>query len=196
MARRRWNIESIKQVVAGENPIIQFGYTPKVKKHKIGDVWTDVRGKTWKKTKSGKVSVNKQIDSIREIIRPSCSGCGMDMHMFGDRIDDKLFAKTGKCFACLELEETTMKMEGKYEEYEKKKLLINQRSIMQDLQKYVEESIDYLKKEGSQLTMVCSNGVVINWDGGDLSKGLKVAEEDLIKIKENIETLNKEIESL
>jgi hypothetical protein len=29
MARRRWNIETIKQVVEGEQPFIQSGYTGK-----------------------------------------------------------------------------------------------------------------------------------------------------------------------
>ena len=34
MAKRRWNIETIKQVVEGENPFYQSGYTGKEKQKK------------------------------------------------------------------------------------------------------------------------------------------------------------------
>lgn len=42
MSKRRWKIEDIKNVVAGENPFKQFGYEPvKDPIRKVGDRWTD-----------------------------------------------------------------------------------------------------------------------------------------------------------
>ena len=49
MARRRWNIETIQQVVNGDKPFIQVGYSGKSKLRKNGDIWVDVKGIKWKK---------------------------------------------------------------------------------------------------------------------------------------------------
>jgi hypothetical protein len=190
MARRKWNIETIKQVVNGENPIIQSGYTPKTKRHKIGDIWTDIKGITWAQRKGYKVRVNKQADCIRELVRKICSVCKKDLDISGDRVDNKIFSKTGKCFACLEVEEMQLKLEGKYKDYEDKKILSNKLSVLKEMKKYVEESIEYLKKKDSKIQMVCSNGDIVNWEGEDLDGLLKTAEEDLIKIKKEIETIS------
>ena len=59
MSKRRYNTEIIKQIVGGENPFVQIGYTPKIKKHKKGDEWTDVRGVVWKQMSGAKIRVNK-----------------------------------------------------------------------------------------------------------------------------------------
>ena len=127
MSRRRWNIETIKQVVEGENPFYQSGYTgkEKQKKRKIGDEWTDKKGVIWRKTSDGKIRVNKQMDAIRELIQPKCSKCGARIDFSCDKLDKIVFPKTGKCYDCLESEEFMIRINGQWENYEKMKLIKN-----------------------------------------------------------------------
>jgi hypothetical protein len=180
-------MDEIKAVVAGENPFIQSGYTPAYKARKVGEEWVDGKGKTWRKTKTGNVSVNKQMDVIRELVKSRCKVCGMDINLFGDKTDKKIFAKTRKCFACLEIEEMTLKVTGKYDAYETKKLFHNKLSLLKEFKKNVVESIAYLRKDDSKIEMVCSNGEIVTWSGGsEIEPLLKEAEADLVKADKEI----------
>lgn len=194
MARRRWKMDEIKAVVAGENPFIQSGYTAPYKARKIGDEWMDNKGNTWRKTAGGKVRVNKQMDAIRELVKPRCEVCGMDINLFGDKVDQKVFARTRKCFSCLEIEEQTLKVTGKFEAYENKKLFKNRLSLLREFRKNVIESIAFLKKDDAKVEMVCSNGDIVKWEGGpDVEPILKEAEADLVKANEEIQRMETEL---
>lgn len=195
MSRRRWTHQSIKQIVEGENPFVQFGYTGPVEKfHNIGEEWIDGKGNTWRKIEGGKVRVNKQMDAIRELVKPRCKVCRMDINLFGDKVDQKIFARTQKCFSCLDIEEQTLKVTGKYEEYENKKLSKNRLSLLREFQKNVIESIAFLKKDDSKVEMVCSNGDIVKWEGGpDVEPILKEAESDLVKVNEEIKRMETEL---
>ena len=187
MAKRRWKMDEIKAVVAGENPFYQSGYSAPYKARKVGDEWTDGKGKTWRKTELGKVSVNKQMDAIRELVKSRCSVCGMDVDLFGDKTDKKVFVRTRKCFACLEIEESTLKVTGKYHDYEMKKLFHNKLSLLKEFRKNVIESIAYLRKDDSKIEMVCSNGQIVTWLGDpEIEPLLKEAESDLVKADKEI----------
>jgi hypothetical protein len=192
MAKRRWKMQEIEAVVNGENPFIQSGYTGKRGEKKIGDEWTDAKG-TWKKTKNGIVRVNKQMDAIRELVRPRCSTCNMDIALFGDKIDQKIHAKTGKCFSCLELFEQNVKLSGKYNFYEESKLLKNRLAALKEFQKNVIESIDYLKKDDSKIEMVCSNGDIVTWSGAQNEKLLSEAQNDLALCEKEIVRVEEEV---
>jgi hypothetical protein len=186
MARRKWNIETIKQVQSGEQPFIQVGYTGPSKRRKIGDEWTDGKGVKWKKTENGVVRINNQADAIREMVRPRCSVCNMDINLFGDRIDKKLHLKTGKCFECLETEEQLLKLTGQYQKYEDLKIAKNKLSYIKEFKVKIIESINYLKKDDSKLSVVTSQGDVITWTGSQNEKLLKEAEEDLVSVEKLI----------
>jgi hypothetical protein len=196
MARRRWKLEDIKKVIDGTSPFVQIGYTQKYKHRKIGDIWTDSNGKTWKKTESGIVSVNRQMDEIRDLVRPKCSVCNLDIFLFGDKVDRKIFAKTGKCFQCLEVEETTLKVTGKYKDYENAKLLKNKLSLLKEFRQNVIESIKFLKNDNSKIEMVCSNGKIVTWTGSQNKSILKDAEDDLIKVNDEIKKTEELISKL
>lgn len=194
MARRRWKMDEIKAVVAGENPFIQSGYTAPYKARKLGEEWTDSKGNCWRKTVGGKVRVNKQMDIIRELVKPRCEVCDMDINLFGDKVDQKVFARTRKCFSCLEIEEQTLKVTGKYEEYENKKLFKNRLSLLREFRKNVIDSIAFLKKDDAKVEMVCSNGDIVKWEGGpDVEPILKEAAADLVKADEEIKRMEAEL---
>ena len=196
MARRKWTLETIGQVLEGEQPFIQVGYTPKIKDRKEGEVWTDARGDTWKKTSYGKVSVNKQMDLIRDLTKRKCSVCGRDIDLGGNKLDFKVFPKTNKCYDCLEVQEFELRVTGKYKDYEDLKVLKNKRGIIKDFREKVTEAIDFLKNDSGKMSEVMSNGEVLTWTGKSNPQWLKDAQEDLVKVNEELVKINKEIEDL
>jgi len=196
MARRRWNYESIQQVLDDQNPFVQVGYAPAEDRHKAGDVWTDPRGDTWEQRSGYKIKVNSQADSIRDLVKRKCKKCGIDIDTFGSRYDENFFGKTGWCEDCLMMEETAMRATGKYEQYEKNKILHNQFSALKELRDNILVSIEYLKKDDSKLSWVTSQGDVVTWTGSENEAILKGAEADLIKINEDIKIVEKELNEL
>lgn len=199
MARRRWNLDIIKQVVDGENPFIQVGYTGKEKQiafqqRKIGEEWTDAKGVTWKKTSdNGKSRINKQADSIREMIRQKCSVCGCRIDFSCNPLDKKVFPRTGKCYDCLEAEEFVLRATGKWENYEKMKILKNKRGLLKEFKEKVIESINYLKNDTGVTGEVNSSGELVTFRGKCNPQWLLDAEEDLVKVTEELNKINEEI---
>src|ERR1017187_2351732 len=138
MARRKYNVEIIKQIVGGENPFYQSGYTKAVKPKKTGELVVDNKGVTWKYIdNTSKVRVNKQADLIRGMTKRLCSICKRDMDYSKNRLDKKVFLKTGKCYDCLESEEMIIRLSGNWESYEKKKMLNNKLGVLKDFKEKV-----------------------------------------------------------
>jgi hypothetical protein len=195
MDRRRWNHETIKQVLDGEHPFIhiQVGYTGKPVKHKDGDEWTDAKGITWKKENGGISRVNKQMDSIREMIKPKCSKCGTRIDFSCSKLDHAVFPRTGMCYDCLEAYEFELRVLGKYDDYEKMKILKNKRGMLEEFKQKVIESIHYLKNESGKVEDVLSSGEIVAFTGKCNPQWLVDAEDDLLKVNEELIKMDKEI---
>jgi hypothetical protein len=196
MARRKWNIETIKQVVDGENPFIQVGYTAAAKKRKEGESWEDSKGKKWQRKGGHNIRLSSSdtpmIDAINSASK--CSVCGMNVRVFGNKLDKKVFPKTQKCYDCLEGEEMIYRLTGKWESYEQLKLLKNKRSVLNNFRDKVLESLDFLKNETGKIRESLPNGEEIIFSGKSNPQWLKDAEEDLIKVDRELEIANKNIE--
>lgn len=185
MAKRRWKLQDIQAVMDGDNPFIQVGYTnPKLRK--VGDEWTDGKGVTWKKTKNGIERVNKQMDAIRELVKPRCKKCNVDINLFGDKLDKKVFPKTQMCFDCLQAEEMLLRTTGQFEKYQELKMTKTRLSMLKEFRKNVAESIEFLKKDDCKVSWVTSNGDITTWTGAMNAELLKEAESDLIKADDEI----------
>lgn len=193
MAKRRWKLEDIQAVLDGENPFVQIGYT-NPKQRKEGDEWTDGKGITWRKTKNGIERVNKQMDAIRELVKPRCKKCKMDINLFGDKLDRKIHPKTGLCFDCLQEEEMILRITGDYAKYEQIKMEKNRLSALKDFRQKVKESIDFLKRDDAKIKWVTSNGDITTWTGAMNAKLLKEAEADLIKTENEIKRVEEWLE--
>lgn len=196
MARRRWTLETIGQIMDGENPFIQVGYTPKAKRRKDGEEWTDSKGRSWKKVNGAVVSVNKQMDLIRESLRQVCSVCGQRIDFSGDKLDHKIFPKTGKCFDCLQFEETLLRIEGKYENYEELKMLKNKLGKLHDFKQKVEEAVEFLKTDNGKMELAMPTGELMTWTGKSNPQWLTDAEADLVKANDEIKKVEEEINKL
>ena len=112
--QRMRNIISKK---AGDKTGVQVGYTADYVEHKEGDVWEE-RGKKWT-IKNGIKQTVTRFDKIKkQIFTPiACPNCNRPMNK--GQIDKYMFSIHQKCSDCVFEYETTLKREGKYEEYER-----------------------------------------------------------------------------
>ena len=196
MARRKYNTEIIKQIVDGENPFFQSGYSAPVKRRKEAEEWADSKGNNWKKVGGAVVSVNKQMDLIRESLKQVCSVCGQRIDFSGDKLDHKIFPKTGKCFNCLQLDEMVLKFQGKYDKYEELKMLKNKLGLLNDFKQKVIEAVNFLENDTGKMELVMPTGELMTWTGKSNAQWLIDAKEDLVKADKEMEKVKEEITEL
>jgi len=100
-------------------------------KHEEGDVWEE-RGKLW----TIKNGIKQTVDKMRGAKIPYwCPECGRTMK---GRADEKMWWKTGRCHVCVISEETQMRIDGTYKEYEANKIRANMMSWLRDMIETVE----------------------------------------------------------
>jgi len=154
------NIKAIKQMIAGTHKSQTrktHGFSDakemskKNERHEVGDVWfeTDKRtGTEWKVTQYDGFRSREPANSVREHIKDiltapeNCPCCGKKMKgMPEEKLNLKMYFKSGKCFDCVLKEETLIRAKGPeaWEEYSRKKMLANAKSWMTDTDKEVEE---------------------------------------------------------
>ena len=197
MARRRWNKETIQQVMSDENPFIQVGYKPAEVQRKVGERWQDVKGITWEQRKGYKMRINVQVESIRELLKQVCSVCKKDVHLVGTRYDEKVFGRTGKCYDCLIDDHSKLMINGGIKEHEQKVVWSNQLSYLKDMKKHIEETLDVLsKKTDTKTEMVHADGSITTWEADPLDVLLESAKSDLVKVNEGIKQLEEALENL
>ena len=195
MARRRWNYDTIQQVLDGENPFKQFSMTPDIALRKEGEIWKDSKGNKWQKKNGYKVQISSTdtpiLDKLNELSK--CSVCGTNVRAYGDKLDKKTFSRTDKCYDCLVAEEIKYRINGQWENYEKMKVFRNKLGMLKEFKEKVIESINYLKNDSGKMGEVMSSGEVITWTGKCNPQWLKDAENDFVKVNTEIERMKKEI---
>ena len=156
---------------SGESAETQVGYTSKKEDRKEGDVWEE-NGKKWI-IKDGIKQTYTKLDEIKkEAILPLfCPNCGTLMKK---RNDSKMYKLHKKCFDCVIEMEHKLKIEGKYEEYEKNMMANNAEDYINDFESYLLEALNT-----SNTQFVSEAGEVERWKGGidkeKLSKEIKQA---------------------
>jgi len=171
-----------------ESAELQVGYTSKKENYKEGDVWEE-GGKKWT-IKDGIKQTYTKLDSIKkEAILPLfCPNCGSLMK---HRNDAKMYKIHKTCFNCVVEMEHKLKIEGKYEEYERNMLSNNASDYIDDLELYLLEALNT-----SNSQYVSEKGEVERWKGGlDKEKVTKELKEffnehrkDIKKYKQNDQT--------
>ena len=186
------NIQIVKDYLAGERPIAQFGYTgKKYIKRKVGEHWTDAKGIEWVQKDSGPERFNRVAELIRETIGEQKCKCGASMK-WGSKHDRLFFRKTGLCENCIIDYETKLRVLGIYEAYEKYKLASNELGTIKDLKVKIEDTIDYFKKGDTDVTMLCnSEGFTERWKTTNTEQILEDAQKDLEKTIKQIDVLTK-----
>jgi hypothetical protein len=191
MRVKKSNIEIVKNYLAGERPFVSVGYTPPPIQRKEGEEWIDVSGQKWVQRHGYKTKVNEQANMIRESSKQKCA-CGQDIN-YGGRLDEKFFAKTGKCFNCIIEEETRLRVLGVYNHYEKYKLLSNYLGFLEDMKQKINDSIKCFSTESDTLSILCNGeGFLEKFRGMNTADLLIAAEKDLKEITEAIAKVTKD----
>jgi hypothetical protein len=179
-----------------------FGYEGEVvKKHKVGETWTDKDGKEWEQKDGYIVSVSK-FDDIRNYLNEitTCSNKNCKTIQYASA-DKKLIAKTGKCLYCTQKEEQVLRDDGTWPFYEDYKISKNKLSVVLELQQKYEEAY---KDISNQMQMVNEDGTIQNWTWDidiekvkeDIKKDMEGATEAVSLLLERISLLEDKLKEL
>lgn len=185
------NISVIKDYLDGKRPFVQVGFVPAKTIRKIGEIWTDSSGITWKQEEGYRTRVNNQADIIRKSSQQICNQCNGDIR-WGTKLDRYFFSRTGLCENCLITYETNLRILGVYEFYERYKLISYELGRLFDAKEKIEEIIKFFKEDDGTVEMICnSEGFIERWKNTNTDKIREDAIKDLTIVNENIEKLLK-----
>ena len=197
MAKKLQNIKALKEMLSGThrrqtNKSFYFGDSKKNaeknKKRAVGEIWTETdltSGEeiTWEQKAGFRIKHSKLQDArdylhtFQNCPKETCtctSPCGADKKM-----------KTihGMCLDCVIDMEHKLKIEGKYEDYEKKKMTNNVKSFF----KQTDEEVKVIKKAlTDKIQYVNSDGSMEDWQMPDKEVILKKLDKDYKKLKKNV----------
>jgi hypothetical protein len=179
------SIKDVKNLLAGTHQSqnkIQIGYNGEILEtpiRNVGDRWTDEDGNDWEQKDGYSIKLGKEWQ--RELHTylnefPNCQKEVCDC-AFPKRLDEKMKAIHGMCFDCVVKMEHKIRIENRWEEYEKEKMKQNALAWLEEAQR----DKDLIAEELSKLSFVNGFGDVEKWDTG------KTKEELLQKIEEEFE---------
>ncbi len=164
------NIKAVKEMLGGEHKTqtkktISFADKVLVKRE-VGETWIDDKNQKWEQRNGYKVKVGK-LSKLREELKsfPNCKG-ECKAYLDPGQADLKMKAIHGMCLNCVVEMEHNLKMNGKYEEYERKKMLSNAEAWLKQAE---------LEKEVLKTTLKAS---FVNEDGSieEWAEGMSEAE--------------------
>ena len=133
MSKKLKNVKAVREMIAGTHKSqtktnVSFGEKKTFVKREVGEQWTDDEGTLWEQRKGYKVKLGK-LSELRQNLNkfPNCKKeiCTCTNPK---RNDIKMKTIHGMCFDCVIEMEHKLKIEGKYEEYEREKILANMKS--------------------------------------------------------------------
>lgn len=148
-------------------------------KYKEGDVWTE-RNKTWTIKNGVKKTISKFSEVRKKFQMPlSCPKCSKSMK---HHLDQKMFTFNNCCLDCTIAFEQELRKAGKYESYEKARILANAQGYITDLEIFIKEFIG----DNNSQNLVTEDGTVETWMG-DASKRFKDTAQPIIdQVRENL----------
>ena len=195
------NIQDVKKLLAGEHDSqnkVQIGYVGEksedIETRKVGDKWFDSDGNEWEQKNGYKVKLGKQwqqelheyLTQFKNCPKETCT-CGMPK-----RLDEKMKRIHGMCFDCVIDMEHKIRLEGKWDEYEKRKVKENAIAWLTE----AERDKNVVAEELSKLDFANSFGDAEKWNVPVTKEELlEKIEKEFEQFRKNfIEKLDKELE--
>lgn len=191
------NIKAVKEMIAGNHRTqtkntVAFNDEKEFVKREVGEQWTDNDGNIWEQKKGYKVKLGK-LSELRDSMKlfPNCKK-GCESHQNPSRNDLKMQAIHGMCFDCVVEMENKLKMQGKYKEYERQKMLDNSKAWLRQAE---------LEKEAVKMALKAKflneDGSFEEWGGVSWEELDAKIENEFQQFRENfiqkLETDNEEI---
>ena len=181
MSNKLKNVKAVKEMLSGEHKTQTkktISFTDKVIERKeVGETWTDDKGQKWEQRNGYKVKVGK-LSKLREELKsfPNCNKETCTCIEPG-QADLKMKAIHGMCLNCVVEMEHKLKLNGEYDEYERKKMLANAEAWLKQAE---------LEKEVLKTTLKAS---FVNEDGSIEKWKEGMTEDELMeKIDKEFET--------
>jgi hypothetical protein len=181
-------IKRSRKLFKGEEIPKVHGYEGEVEELVIrqpGEIWTDKDGKEWKQVGSNsKVRTETLMDKVRKSLREA-RNCPKEMCTVDPTkyLDKRMLAMKGMCFDCVQEHEQKLKDEGKYEDYEKKTILENERSFLFDARTKLVESKEHMINDPQFLN---ENGTLEQWNIPNKDKVMEDLESDLEELEKRL----------
>jgi hypothetical protein len=163
---REKDIRRIRNLVSGNQgdaTQTQVGYSRKHIERKDGDVWEE-NGKTWTLKNGIRISISKleraKTYAYTPILCPTCSKPMKGQH------DKKMFRIHKMCLNCVIDMETKLKIEGKYEEYEKNTIKNNANFMLDEFENGFDDFLNSFDATG----FVTEQGDIEDWHVKALDK--------------------------
>jgi hypothetical protein len=102
-----------------------------------------------------------------------------------------MVAMKGLCFDCVQEYEQKLKDAGKYEDYERKTMLENEKSFLLDAKIKMGESKHYIENDPQFLN---EDGSLEKWNIPEKSKLLDELNADIVEVDDRIKSIEKELE--
>jgi hypothetical protein len=154
-----------------DKTITSVGYTKVEEKHIEGDVWEE-NGRTWT-IKNGIKRTMRKTDNVNTPVL--CPKCSKPMN---HRLDKQMYGIHQMCLHCVTEMESELKMQGKYEEYEKNIIKNNARYYATNIENGLDHFLDDIINE----TYVTEDGTIQNWVGNGIDR-IEVKQQILEKIQ-------------
>jgi len=184
MSKKLKNIKAVNEMLLGEHKtqtkkVIAFD-EKKVIKRDVGATWSDDKGQTWEQKNGYKVKVGK-FAKLREELK-SFPNCNKEtcVCIEPSQVDLKMKAYHGMCLDCVVGMEHKMKLEGTYDEYERKKLLSNAEAWLKSAE--IEKDI---VKAGMKAKFINEDGSIEDWGEQNEEEVMARIEDGFTKFKEN-----------
>jgi hypothetical protein len=184
------NIDAIKKMLDGthrmqtRNTVAFSDVKKELQKREVGETWIDDKGVEWEQRAGFKIQKGK-LDEIRSLINankmPStCPKCNQPMTK---ALDQKFWKLEKHCFDCQIDMEHNLRIEGKFEEYERNRILRNAEDWLKDAE---QEAIELAEAFRNPLTFANADGTTEEWSLG-ISRDEVAAkiEKDFTEFKEN-----------
>jgi hypothetical protein len=161
---------------AGSATGVQIGYSKQQQDYQEGDVWEE-NGKQWTIKNGIKQTITK-FDRLKQLVAfpLSCPHCNKPMK--STPVNKKMWVIHKMCRDCVIEMEAKIRLEGKWDEYEKGIMNANKNADVNDFESAFNEYIN--TKAESYIT---EQGDIETWSGG------KINEEEIKQVKEYIKKM-------
>jgi hypothetical protein len=184
------SIDDVKKLLNNQHESqnnIQVGYNGEIVDtpvRKVGDKWTDSDGNEWEQKEGYSMKLGKEwqqelhsyLNSFPKCLKETCT-CTMPKQM-----DQKMKSIHGMCFDCVVEMEHKIRLEGRWDEYERQKVKENALAWLVE----AERDKNAIAEELSKVEFANSFGDVEKWNTGTTKEELlKKIEEEFQKFKED-----------
>ena len=144
-----------------------------------GEIWTE-RGKTWTMKNGIKKTVTKFTQVRKNLQTPiCCPKCSKPMKHF----DEQIYKFNNVCLNCTVEFEHELRKLGKYDEYERVRVLANAKGYVIDLDKFFSEYF----KDSSNKGFITEDGDIEAWIGNTTKRVEEIVKPELDKLKKQLD---------